>query len=82
MTDELGEKRALAGAAKEIIESKAFDIVKAKLRGRFILALMSATTNEQKLDIVAKLNMIEEVVNELHGLHGDYRRALKGAADG
>ena len=67
MTD-LAEKRELAQEAKEILESKAFEAAKAGLRDRLISTLVaSAPTNERKLEIVAKIQVIDEIAGQLRG---------------
>ena len=77
MTD-LQEKRELAQEAKEILESKAFEAAKAKLKERLLNNLVaSAPTTEKKLDFVAKLQLIDEIANELRALINDYNAAVR-----
>ena len=77
MTD-LQEKRELAQEAKEILESKAFEAAKAELRDRLISTLVtSAQTNERKLEIVAKIQVIDEIAGQLRALINDYNAGVR-----
>ena len=77
MTD-LAAKRELAQEAKEILESKAFEAAKAELRDRLISTLVaSAPTNERKLEIVAKIQVIDEIAGQLRALINDYNAGVR-----
>ena len=75
---DLVEKRELAQEAKEILESKAFEAAKAELRDRLISTLVSsAPSNERKLEIVAKIQVIDEIAGQLRALINDYNAGVR-----
>ena len=76
--NDLSAKRELATEAKDILESKAFDAAKARIKERLLNAVIShSLTTEQKLDIVAQLQVIDGIANELRAQINDYNAAVR-----
>ena len=78
MTD-LQEKRELAQEAKEILESKAFEAAKSRIAATGWSAPWSpaAPTHERQLQIVAKIQVIDEIEGQLRALINDYNAGVR-----
>ena len=79
--NDLSAKRELAIEAKEILESKAFEAAKAALRDRLVNTLVTtAATNERKLELVAQIKVVDEIVGQLRALINDYNAGVRAQA--
>jgi hypothetical protein len=76
--NDLSAKRELATEAKDILESKAFEKAKADLKDRLVNTLITtAATTEKKLELVAQLKVVDEIVGQLRALINEYNAGVR-----
>lgn len=69
------EMRALSDGAKAILADPAFIHAREEINERLVNALIAAQTNEEKLDLVARLKCLMQIAAEIAVLMNDYRMA-------
>jgi hypothetical protein len=81
--NDLSAKRELAIEAKDILESKAFEKAKADLKDRLVNTLVTtAATTEKKLELVAQIKVIDEIVGQLRALINEYNAGVRAQSRG
>jgi len=71
----LDDMRALADGAKAILNDPAFLAAREEVQERLVHALIAALTNDEKLELVARLKCLMQIAAELAVLMNDYRMA-------
>ena len=69
------EMRALNDGAKAILADPAFIHAREELHERLLNALITAKTNEEKLELVARLKCLMQIAAEIALLMNDYKVA-------
>ena len=75
----LEEMRALSDAAKAILNDPAFLHAREELQERLVNALVAAKSQEETLDLVARLKCLMQIAAEIAVLMNDYRMAADRA---
>jgi hypothetical protein len=75
----LEDMRSLSDGAKAILADPAFLHAREEAEDRLVKALVAAQTNEEKLELVAKLKCLSQIAAELAVLMNDYRMAADRA---
>jgi len=75
----LEEMRALNDAAKAILNDPAFLHAREELQERLVNALVAAKSQEETLDLVARLKCLMQIAAEIALLMNDYRMAADRA---
>jgi hypothetical protein len=73
------EMRALNDGAKAILADPAFVHAREELHERLLNALITAKTNEEKLELVARLKCLMQIAAEIALLMNDYKVAADRA---
>ena len=73
------EMRALNDGAKAILADPAFIHAREELQERLLNSLVTAKTNEEKLELVARLKCLMQIAAEIALLMNDYKVAADRA---